>query len=117
MIRKLGLCLLFCGILTGCRTSAFQYLDVPENEGRIIVDQWNKTTRIKPVRETSYFNFETLERAGLVENVQLEGEYVYYSVVKRVPVNKTISLAPGEGEYVTIIERFRVNMDKRLRER
>jgi hypothetical protein len=116
MMRLLCLGFLVCGLLTGCRTS-FQYLNVPSDEGRVKVDEWGKTVRIKPLRETSYFNFETFQNAGMIENVQMDGNFIYYSIVKRVPLNKTVSLAPGEGEYLTIIERYRVNVDERLRTR
>lgn len=117
MIRRLGWGLLLCGLLVGCRTASFQYLGVPEEEGRITVDEWGNSTRIKPVRQASYFNFETLQRADMLANVQMEEEFIYYSVINRVPLDKKVSLAPGEGKYLTIIERYKVNVDERLRTR
>jgi len=117
MMRFLVLGLLLCGLMAGCKTPAsFQYLNVPDDEGRVTVDQWGKTTRIKPIREMSYFNFETFQQAGMVENVQMDKNFIYYSIIKKVPMNKTISLSPGEGEYLTIIERYRVNVDERLKQ-
>jgi hypothetical protein len=114
MMRLFVLGLLLCGLMAGCQTtSSFQYLNVPDDDGRVTVDEWGKTTRIKPIREMSYFNFETFQQAGMIENVQMDKNFIYYSVIKKVPMNKTVSLSPGEGEYLTIIERYRVNVDER----
>ncbi len=118
MMRLLTLGLMMCGLLTGClTTSSFQYLNVPDDEGRVSVDEWGKTTRIKPLREMSYFNFETFQQAGMVENVQMDKNFIYYSITKRVAMNKALASPDGQEGYLTIIERYRVNVDERLRER
>jgi len=109
---------LWCVAVTGCRTTpAFEYLGVPSDEGRVVVDAQGQTTRIKPVRQASYFNFETLQRAGMVEDVQMEENFIYYSVIRRVPLNKTVSRRAGEGAEIIIVERYRVDVEQQLRPR
>lgn len=99
----------------GCATKdPFLYLGVPEKEGKLISADAHNRTQVTPVRLSSFNRFETFQRAGMVSNVEVHDNYIYFTTTKTIPIANTYgtSTVPGSGGKVTILERYKTQMDE-----
>jgi hypothetical protein len=96
---------------SGCATKKFEYLGVPEKEGRIVDSFKNPGSRIRitPIRTSSTAEYESFKMAGKVENEETHEEHLYYTVREIIPVTSS-SMSTDRGTYLTVFERYKVKM-------
>ena len=115
LMMQWGTILLLAALAGGCMapTPKFDYLGVPERDGRLsdADPATGGRARVTPVRDSSMGQYESLRMAGMAENVQTNEGYLYYTVRSSVPIADSFaSTNPSEGRFVVTLERYKVKL-------